>query len=189
MLGERFEDALSYATRLHRGQTRRGTPYVAHLLRVTGLVLDDGGSENEAIAALLHDAAEDHGGRRRLQDIRRRYGDEVAGIVDSCTDTYESPPPAWRVRKARYIEHLPQSSRSALLVSLADKIDNVRSLLAQDTQPGEQDDACWYYARLAEQFERLHPGPRADELAGLADELQRRTRQPPTMPSSGQTGA
>jgi (p)ppGpp synthase/HD superfamily hydrolase len=128
-LGERFADALAYATRVHRGQTRRGKPYVAHLLRVTGMVLDDGGSEDEAIAALLHDAAEDHGGRRRLQDIRRRYGDAVAAIVDSCTDTYEHPAPPWRTRKQRYLEHLPSASPSALLVSLADKVDNVRGIL------------------------------------------------------------
>jgi (p)ppGpp synthase/HD superfamily hydrolase len=186
-LGERFADALSYATHLHSGQTRRGTPYVAHLLRVTGLVLEDGGTEDEAIAALLHDAAEDHGGLGRLHDIRRRYGDEVAGIVDACTDSYESPPPDWRTRKQHYLEHLPGSSRGALLVSLADKVDNVRSILADDAQRerrsarGEHDDACWYYASLAQLFERLQPGPRARELTDLVDELRRRTQPPPAL--------
>ena len=179
MLGQRFEDALAYATRVHRGQTRRGAPYIAHLLRVAGLVLEDGGSENEAIAALLHDAAEDQGGRWRLRDIRRRYGDEVAAIVDACTDTYEQPTPPWRVRKERYLEHLPDSSPGALLVSLADKIDNVRTIL-NDSGDGQttvdEADACWYYTSLAQLFDRLQPGPRADELAVMADKLERRSR-------------
>jgi GTP pyrophosphokinase len=181
-LGERFADALAYATRVHRGQTRRGKPYVAHLLRVTGMVLDDGGSEDEAIAALLHDAAEDHGGRRRLQDIRRRYGDAVAAIVDSCTDTYEHPAPPWRTRKQRYLEHLPSASPSALLVSLADKVDNVRGILEAGPIPrdGESaatahEDACWYYTNLARLFVRLRPGARTDELVRMADELGRTT--------------
>ncbi|HEV7805262.1 MAG TPA: HD domain-containing protein [Solirubrobacteraceae bacterium] len=183
-LGERFADALGYAVSVHRGQTRRGRPYVAHLLRVTGMVLEDGGSEDEAIAALLHDAAEDQGGRRRLQDIRGRYGDAVAAIVDSCTDSYEQPPPPWRTRKERYLEHLPSASAGALLVSLADKVDNVRGILREvvpavgegERAAAEHEDACWYYVSLARLFVQLRPGARADELAGMAGELERLTR-------------
>jgi (p)ppGpp synthase/HD superfamily hydrolase len=178
-LGERFADALSYASRVHRGQTRRGQPYVAHLLRVTILVLEDGGSEDEAIAALLHDAAEDQGGRQRLQDIRCRYGEEVAAIVDSCTDSYEQPPPPWRARKQDYLEHLPASSPSALRVSLADKVDNARAIVRDQSTagpPGVDDaDTRWYYTSLARLFERLWPGAQADELSNLAAQLQRST--------------
>src|SRR5438876_7316418 len=89
-LGERFVDALGYATRAHAGQRRAndGQPYIAHLLRVAGLVIQDGGSEDEAIASLLHDAVEDQGGVERLNDIRERYGSAVADIVDECTDSY-----------------------------------------------------------------------------------------------------
>ena len=175
-LGERFADALVYATRVHRDQTRRGRPYVAHLLRVAGLVLDDGGSEDEAIAALLHDAAEDQGGYRRLCEIRARYGNDVAAIVDSCTDSYADPKPSWRVRKEQYLAHLADSSPSALRVSIADKVDNVRSILADlpTHAHAASDDVCWYYASLARAFSQLRPGPRADELARLASELSRR---------------
>jgi hypothetical protein len=188
MLGDRFVDALGYATRVHRGQTRRDRPYVAHLLRVTGLVLEDSGTEDEAIGALLHDAAEDQGGYARLRDIRRRYGHAVADIVDSCTDSYEVPKPSWHVRKEQYVEHLADAQPSALLVSLADKVDNVRALLRDldlsDARPGmaasshadaASQDVCWYYGSLARVFEVLVPGPRAHELSRLAAELTRRT--------------
>jgi (p)ppGpp synthase/HD superfamily hydrolase len=175
-LGERFADALVYAARVHRDQTRRGRPYVAHLLRVAGLVLEDGGSEDEAIAALLHDAAEDQGGYRRLREIRTRYGADVAAIVHSCTDSYEEPKPAWRTRKERYLEHLADSSPSALRVSIADKVANASAILSDlATHPdAASDDICWYYARLAGVFRELRPGPRADELARLSSELSRR---------------
>ena len=160
-----------YATRVHRRQTRRGRPYVAHLLRVAGIVLDDGGTEDEAIAALLHDAAEDQGGHRRLREIRARYGDDVAAIVDSCTDSYKEPKPAWRARKERYLEHLADSPPSALRVSIADKIDNASAILSDlATHPeAASDDICWYYASLAGAFRELQPGPRADELTRLSE--------------------
>ena len=99
--GERFEKALVYAARLHKDQRRKGSgiPYVTHLLAVAAIVGENGGTEDEVIAALLHDAPEDHGGRERLEDIRERFGDRVAEIVAGCTDTYEEPKPAWRQRK------------------------------------------------------------------------------------------
>ncbi|MGH9207924.1 MAG: HD domain-containing protein, partial [Acidimicrobiales bacterium] len=97
MLSERFEEALTYATRLHRDQYRKGTtiPYVSHLLAVASMVLEDGGSEDEAIAGLLHDAGEDQGGRRTLEDIRRRFGDQVADTVAACSDSDVLPKPPW----------------------------------------------------------------------------------------------
>jgi (p)ppGpp synthase/HD superfamily hydrolase len=181
-LTDRFGDALSYAARTHSGQLRQadGTPYIAHLLRVAGLVIQEGGSEDEAVAALLHDAVEDQGGLARLQDIRARYGDAVAEIVDECTDSYGEPRPPWRHRKERYLAGLERGSPGALLVSLADKVDNVRTMLRglriegqgwwsrSGKRPG---DARWYYAALATQFGRLLPGPLADELTRLVAEL------------------
>src|SRR5262245_39670542 len=91
-LTSRFDDAIRYAHDVHRAQVRKnGAPYVAHLMGVTSIVLDDGGSEDEAIGALLHDAAEDQGGRSRLEDIRARFGDAVARIVEDCTDSWSEP--------------------------------------------------------------------------------------------------
>src|SRR5438876_1568121 len=118
-LGNRFEEAVLYATHVHGGHTRKGTtiPYIAHLLAVTALVLEDDGDEDDAIAALLHDAAEDQGGRERLEDIGSRFGQRVAGIVEACSDTLETPKPPWRERKQSYLQHLesaPQRGSSRL---------------------------------------------------------------------------
>jgi (p)ppGpp synthase/HD superfamily hydrolase len=183
-LGEKFIDALGYATRVHDGQLRGqdGQPYIAHLLRVTGLVIQDGGSEDEAIAALLHDAVEDQGGLERLDDIRGRYGKAVADIVDECTDSYGDPKPPWRRRKEDYIRSLDEASAGALLVSVADKLDNTRSMIrgyrirGQEQWPGRgksAEDVRWYYETLASRFSELRPGPLADELARAAAELER----------------
>src|SRR6266480_4106714 len=108
LIGDRFERALVYATRLHREQRRKGsgTPYAAHLLGVASLVLEDGGAEDEAIAALLHDAVEDQGGQRTLRRIRQLFGERVARIVAACSDTDVTPKPPWRERKDAYIAHL-----------------------------------------------------------------------------------
>ena len=130
-LTPQFEDALVYAARIHALQKRKGTtiPYVSHLLAVTALVLESGGDADEAIAALLHDAAEDQGGRARLEDIRRRFGDRVAEIVAGCTDTFDEPRPPWLERKMAYIRHIPEASQAVRRVALADKLHNVRCIL------------------------------------------------------------
>jgi (p)ppGpp synthase/HD superfamily hydrolase len=183
-LGERFVDALGYATRAHDGQLRGSDeqPYIAHLLRVTGLVIQDGGSEDEAIAALFHDVVEDQGGLERLDDIRGRYGGEVADIVEECTDSFGDPKPPWRARKEDYIRGLDTASEGALLVSLADKLDNTRSMLRGYRLRGEEqwsrtgksaDDVRWYYGTLAERLCALRPGPLADELVRTVAELRR----------------
>jgi (p)ppGpp synthase/HD superfamily hydrolase len=183
-LGERFVDALGYAARVHAGQRRAndGQPYVAHLLRVTGLVIQDGGPEDEAIAALLHDAVEDQGGLTRLKDIRDRYGEAVAEMVDECTDSYEDPKPPWRARKQRYLAELGGSSPGALRISVADKLDNVSSVIRAYRIDGEElwarwgkgpDDVRWYYGTLATRFAELRPGPLADALSRKVAELDR----------------
>lgn len=180
---ERFIDALIYATRLHAGQTRKGsdTPYIAHLLAVTALVLEHGGTEEEAIAALLHDAVEDQGGRPTLETIRARFGDEVASIVAGCTDTDEIHKPSWRPRKERYIAHLRSAPHSVRLVSAADKLHNARSVLADYLELGEslwsrftgnREGTLWFYPAVTEAL-RDATQPDESQLAALIHELER----------------
>ncbi|WP_119313948.1 HD domain-containing protein, partial [Calidithermus terrae] len=139
MLSERFKDALGLAFELHMGQRRKGTdvPYLAHLLAVSAIVLEHGGGEDEAIAALLHDAAEDQGGRETLERIRRRFGERVAAVVEGCTDAWEEPKPPWRGRKEAYLAHLPGADAATRLVSCADKLHNARAVLADYRRLGE----------------------------------------------------
>jgi hypothetical protein len=181
--GLRFEEALVYTAQVHAEQKRKGTqtPYLAHLLGVAALVLGDGGSEDEAIAALLHDAVEDAGGHERLEDIRARFGECVAGIVAECSDSVEQPKPPWRKRKEAYIAHLGTASEAALRVSLADKLDNARAILRDYRECGEElwkrfnagrESQLWYYRSLAEAFQERCPGPMADELARVVGELE-----------------
>src|ERR1035437_241253 len=138
-LSPRFEQALVYATVVHAHQERKGSgiPYIAHLLGVCSLVLEHGGDEDAAIGALLHDAGEDAGGQGRLDDIRLRFGEGVAGIVQGCTDTLETPKPPWKKRKEQYIAHVEYAAPSVRLVSAADKVHNARAILADVRAKGE----------------------------------------------------
>lgn len=167
-LSPRLADAFAYAARLHAGQVRKKTqvPVISHLMAVTALVLENEGDETEAIAALLHDGPEDCGGQPILDDIRGRFGDRVAEIVAGCSDTLESPKPAWRPRKQRYLEHLPTACESTLLVSLADKVHNVRSLVSEYQRVGDElwdrfsasrEDSLWYYLSLFRIFRQHTP--------------------------------
>jgi (p)ppGpp synthase/HD superfamily hydrolase len=186
VLTPRFADAFAYGLDAHAGQTKKGTtvPYIAHLMDVTALVLMHGGNEDEAVAALLHDAAEDAGGRPRLNDIRQRFGDAVAEIVEGCSDTLETTKPPWLQRKTAYIEHLPQVSASTRLVSAADKAANVRTIVADFKAIGEEvferfagrkHGTLWYYRTLADIFLRLGPVALARQLDETVRELQRLT--------------
>ena len=141
-LTDRFDKALLYATHVHGGQARKGTPipYIAHLLAVSATVLEYDGCEDMAIAGLLHDAVEDQGGEPRLADIRNRFGDRVADIVRSCSDTVANTSAGqqkedWNTRKKRYVEHLSLVDEDTLLVSLSDKIHNARSILRDLRKP------------------------------------------------------
>jgi hypothetical protein len=176
MLTKRYDDALLYASELHRTQVRKGTsiPYMSHLLSVSALVLKSGGDEDQAIAGLLHDAAEDQGGKRTVDAIRDRFGDRVANIVADCTDSWVVPKPPWRERKEAYIESLPAKMPESLLVSLADKTDNARAILGDFREVGDdvwnrfsgkKDGTRWYYQSLSEFFSEKHPCPLAAELA------------------------
>lgn len=162
----RFQEALVYAAGLHAGQTRKGgekIPYIAHLLGVCSLILEAGGDEDQAIAGLLHDAAEDQGGHETLESIRGRFGDRVAGIVEACTDTFEDPKPEWRRRKERYLEHIDSKPTNTLLVVCADKLYNARAILQdyrrvgnrvfERFRPGKQE-TLWYYRSVAEALTR-----------------------------------
>ncbi len=182
ILSRRFEEALVYANRLHASQARNGTaiPYVSHLLAVSSLVLEAGGDEDEAIAALLHDGPEDQGGRATLEEIRRLFGGPVAEIVAECSDTFESRKPPWQQRKEAYLRHLPGASRSARLVSCADKLHNARAILADYRTYGDLlwdrfnagcDDILWYYGELARIFSAHGPSHLARELVLVVDQL------------------
>ena len=179
---EKLEEALLYAVRLHRDQTRKGTgvPYVTHLLAVAAIVGESGGTEDEVIAGLLHDAPEDAGGEARLEEIRDRFGDNVADIVAGCTDTYEDPKPPWRARKEAYIAHLANAPASVRLVSAADKLHNARSALSDYRAVGEdlwgrfnggRDGTLWYYRSVADAL--AGHGPISDELGRAVAELER----------------
>jgi (p)ppGpp synthase/HD superfamily hydrolase len=182
-LDERFEEALAYAARLHRRQRRKasGIPYVAHLLSVAALVLEAGGSQEEAIAGLLHDAPEDQGGEETLAEIRRRFGDHVAAIVAACSDTMTMPKPPWRQRKEAHLRHLAHASASTRLVVSADKLHNVRSILADYRRMGEsvwerfrggREGTLWYYHALVEALQSAGDGTLLQELAATVAELE-----------------
>jgi (p)ppGpp synthase/HD superfamily hydrolase len=163
MLGRRFTEALSLAAELHATQSRKasGVPYVSHVLAVASLVIEQGGTEDEAIAALLHDAAEDCGGEPTLARIGRDFGPNVAAIVLGCSDTTTQPKPPWRARKEAYLRHLARASRSVQLVAIADKLHNLQSTLRDYAVQGEafwthfhsgRDGMLWYFGELVDVF-------------------------------------
>jgi (p)ppGpp synthase/HD superfamily hydrolase len=183
MITRRFQDALSYAAGLHAAQRRKASeiPYVAHLLAVTALVLEHGATEDEAIAALLHDAVEDQGGLPRLAEIRERYGDEVAAIVQGCTDTAMVPKPPWRERKEAFIANLAGAPPAVCRIVAADKLHNVRSLVADFRRFGEdlwrrfrggREGTLWYYRTLADRLCGRAPAGLVEELEQVVTQLE-----------------
>ena len=189
-LSYRFEDALLMATRLHANQKRKGAdiPYVSHLLAVASLVLEEGGTEDQAIAALLHDAVEDQGGRDTLERIREEFGEDVAKIVDECTDAYDKPKPEWRKRKENYIVAIAHKSQMAREVSVADKLHNARSILIDYRSIGEElwdrftggkDGTIWYYRSLVEAFETHDNSRIVAELRRVVEEIERTILETP----------
>lgn len=182
VLTERFQRAFTHAANAHACDVRKGTtiPYVSHLLAVASLVLENGGTEDEAIAALLHDAVEDQGGALRLELIRAEFGEAVAAIVDGCTDTYEDPKPAWEARKKAYLAHLPSQPASVRLVSAADKLHNARCILADYRTEGEKlwgrfnaprDRILWYYRSLVEAYRVAGSNALVEEFARVIEAL------------------
>ena len=184
MLTERFDEAVRYAREAHAVQARKGTgaPYLGHLLAVASIVLDDGGTEDEAIAALLHDAAEDQGGRARLEEIRARFGDAVARIVEDCTDSWETPKKPWAERKRAYTEHARTLGPSSLRVSAADKVHNTYATLRDLRNLGEEvwgrfnasaDDVMTYYGALVRSYREAGGGRLVDELSRIVRGIER----------------
>jgi HD domain len=191
LLSERFDKALTYAVEAHDTQVRKGTkvPYVAHLLGVASIVLEAGGIEVEAIAALLHDVVEDQGGAKRLRHLRTTFGDQIAEIVRECSaeDKTEGDP-GWRARKIRYIDGIATVSRAALLVSLADKLYNARAILADYQAIGDQvwkrfnadvpkdESVLWYYESLlaayADRLTNRHLRRLHGELSSVVGQLR-----------------
>jgi (p)ppGpp synthase/HD superfamily hydrolase len=188
-LSERFDAALVLAHRIHRRQRRKGTeiPYIAHVLTVSALVLEHGGNEVQAIAALLHDAIEDAPPELGVHEVRRQireqFGDAVLAIVEHCSDTDVQPKPPWIERKASYLEHLAVAADEALLVSAADKLHNLRSLLRDHRVVGE---ALWdrfnkdagrkgtlgYHRALVETFKARLQNPIVNELDDVLQALE-----------------
>jgi (p)ppGpp synthase/HD superfamily hydrolase len=183
-LGKRFEEALILANQLHAGQMRKGsnTPYISHLLSTAALVLQDGGDEDEAIAALLHDAVEDQGGEETLALIHDKFGEKIANIVDECSDTYETPKPPFRKRKENHIARLQKASPATCRVMLADKLHNARSLLhslrdqgeaAWEISSGGKEGMLWYYRTLHEILGKRNQGYLWQEFGRVLEEIER----------------
>jgi (p)ppGpp synthase/HD superfamily hydrolase len=183
ILTPRFEEALVYANRLHVRQRRKGSdiPYISHLLAVCSLVLEYGGGEDEAIGALLHDAVEDQGGEATLQEIRLCFGEAVAAIVSGCSDSDTIPKPPWRERKERYIAHLSAATAAVRLVSMADKLHNVRTILLDYRQQGAalwgcfkggREGTLWYYRAALDAFKSVETTPLVAELERAVVELE-----------------
>ena len=185
VLSKKFEDALVYAAQLHARQFRKesGVPYVSHLLAVAAIVLENGGDEDEVIAALLHDAVEDQGGVEILEVIRNQFGDRVAEIVDGCTDAYTDPKPPWKGRKVAYLKHLEnEASESVRLVSSADKLHNARSILRDLRNGGDsiwkqfnggKEGTLWYYRELVRIFHTFKVTPVVEELTRVVDRIEK----------------
>lgn len=183
-LTSRFDEAFRYAHDVHGDHVRKGnqTPYIGHLMGVASIVLDDGGNEDEAIAALLHDAAEDFGGRPRLEDIRLRFGDAVAKMVEDCTDSWDTPKLPWIERKRAYVEHAHALPPGSLRVAAADKVHNAYAILRDLRNTGDQvwarfnapaDDVVAYYESLVRAFRASGGGRLVEELERIVKGIQR----------------
>jgi len=182
-LGPRFLRAFQFAAEKHSGQTRKASsiPYLAHLMGVASLVLEAGGDEDLAIAALLHDVVEDCGGAPMLKEVRRRFGGRVAKVVDGCTDADTYPKPPWRERKENYIRHLKKADADTRLVSAADKLNNVRSIVSDYREVGEsvwsrfnggREGTLWYYRTLRDEFLRHRPNRITRQLELAVNDLE-----------------
>jgi GTP pyrophosphokinase len=180
---DRVSDAFSFALQLHRHQERKGStiPYITHLMAVASIVGEFGGDEDLVIAGLLHDAVEDQGGLETLEKIRARFGDQVARVVKGCSDTDETPKPAWQERKEAYIAHLSEAGPDTLLVSASDKLHNARAIASDLRQVGEtlwqrfkggKDGSLWYYRALTDAYLRLGPDRLAQELDLVVTEIE-----------------
>lgn len=188
LLSPKFALALQFANEIHATQVRKGAaaaPYISHLMTVCALVLESGGNETQAIAALLHDSAEDCGGRPMLDTVRVMFGDDVAGIVEACTDTFDTPKPEWRPRKQAYLQAMAGKPAHAKLVACADKLHNISNTLRDiqgegieawkvrmaKTPNGAADKQCWYYLGCLEALSNGWSVPLLGEFARAVRQL------------------
>ncbi|MEO6954922.1 MAG: HD domain-containing protein [Polyangia bacterium] len=179
-----LQEAMVLAAELHKDQTRKGTttPYIAHLMGVASITLEHGGTEQEAMAALLHDAVEDQGGEKTRMVIERRFGPHVAHLVSGLTDSAVEPKPPWRARKEAYLQHLVKSDNSVRLISMSDKLYNARAIV-RDLEAdgpksfskfsGGRDGVLWYYRSLVETYNRTSSKgtPLLEELTQAVDQM------------------
>lgn len=192
IFSDRFSEALGFAIGLHNDQARKGTktPYMAHLLAVTAIVLENGGDEDQAIGALLHDAAEDKGGGvKTFLEIQKRFGGRVSRIVQACSDSVLAEgqeKAAWQPHKETYIKFIQEKAADAIMVSLADKIHNARAILSDYREIGEtlwqrfkggRDGTLWYYRALVEAFKPVGPERMVNELKQTVEELEKLAKQ------------
>jgi hypothetical protein len=199
VLTGRFTEAVAYAAVAHAGQVRKGTdvPYLAHLLAVAALVLEHGGEEVQATAAVLHDIVEDQGGRRRLEDLRVRFGEDVADLVDALSDAAPADGEAkapWRTRKEGYLRHLEQlvtTGHPAVLVCMCDKLHNASAIVADATDPdgpgaavwdrfrASPGEVAWYYRSLADigTGADVLPSRLVRDLVSTVDALERQNSE------------
>jgi (p)ppGpp synthase/HD superfamily hydrolase len=178
-----LQRAFRYAADKHAGQTRKQTavPYLSHLMAVASLVLEAGGDEDMAIAALLHDVVEDCGGMPRLREIRKKFGSRVAKIVEGCTDSFGEPKAEWVERKKDYLREVKHADAETRLVSASDKLHNVRTILSDYRQDGEaiwarfsgkKEGTLWYYRALSDEYQRRNQNRITRDLALAVAELE-----------------
>jgi (p)ppGpp synthase/HD superfamily hydrolase len=199
VLGPRLQGAFRYAADKHAGQMRKQTPvpYLSHLMAVTALVLEGGGDEDLAIAALLHDVVEDCGGMPRLREVRKMFGARVAKIVEGCTDSFSDPKLPWIIRKNEYLQRLKHEDAETRLVSASDKLHNVRTVIADYRQEGEtiwkrfsgaREGTLWYYRALSDEFQRRKANRITRELGLAVQELENMVAvTPPRVSRKGRT--
>lgn len=191
-LSQRFSHALAYAFRLHQSQFRKGStvPYISHLMSVAALVLEDGGDEDAAIAALLHDAVEDQGGNATRNEIEQQFGDAVLRIVDACTESDETPKPSWEQRKLQAIAQLQQAEPAIQRVIIADKLHNLRCIWADWQRQGDRvwqrfnaspADILWFYRACLDAVGDRFSSPMLSELRTLLKSLESASDHPPQM--------
>lgn len=183
-LSDQFLSAFEFAFQLHRNQLRKGSeiPYMSHLIGVAALVMEDGGDETEAIAALLHDSVEDQGGAVTLEKVKQKFGDRVASIVEYCTDSMETPKPPWKDRKQALIEKAGAAGVSEFKILIADKLHNLRSIrYALQRFGGEvwgrfkggREGSLWYYQLLLTTFRSRGDHPYLDEMEVILEYLEK----------------
>jgi (p)ppGpp synthase/HD superfamily hydrolase len=189
-LGPRLQRAFRYAAEKHAGQARKqsAVPYLSHLMAVASLVLEAGGDEDMAIAALLHDVVEDCGGMLRLREVRKQFGARIAKIVEGCTDSFGEPKREWAERKKDYLREVKHADAETRLISASDKLHNVRTILADYRQHGEaiwtrfsgnKEGTLWYYRALSDEYQRRSPNRITRELEIAVAELERAVSKKP----------